>query len=112
MKLTTRSTLAETAACVAEALARSGIRAVLTGGACAALYSHGEYQSWDLDFIPQSDVTRQEPDAALRSIGFRRSGDHDKHPRARFSVEFPAGPLGIGADIEVRPVVYRVGTIA
>jgi len=45
MSLTARSGLAEVAACVARALARSKIRAVLTGGACATLYSRGEYQS-------------------------------------------------------------------
>ena len=109
MSLTARSGLAEVAACVARALARSKIRAVLTGGACATLYSRGEYQSSDLDFILQSAVTHKELDAVMETIGFRRTGNHYEHPRTVFFVEFPAGPLGIGADIDIRPVVYRVG---
>ena len=73
MNLTARSSLAESAACVAASLARSGIRAVLTGGACATLYSEGRYQSFDLDFILQSATTARELDDAMESIGFRRS---------------------------------------
>ena len=109
MSLTARSGLAEVAACVARALARSKIRAVLTGGACATLYSRGEYQSSDLDFILQSAVTHKELDAVMETIGFRRTGNHYEHPRTSFFVEFPAGPVGIGADIDIRPVVYKIG---
>lgn len=108
MNLTARSSLAEVAASVARALARSGIRAVLTGGACATLYSNGEYQSSDLDFVLQSAVTPKELDAVMAAIGFLRAGNHYEHSRTPFIVEFPAGPLGIGADIDVRPVVYRI----
>jgi hypothetical protein len=43
------SSLADVAAAVAGALPGSEIRAVLTGGACATLYTGGEYQSSDLD---------------------------------------------------------------
>ncbi len=111
MSLSSRSSLAQVAACVASALARSKIRAVLAGGACATLYSKGKYQSSDLDFILQSAVTPKELDAAMGAIGFRRTGNHFEHPRAAFFIEFPAGPLGIGADINVRPVVYRIGRI-
>jgi hypothetical protein len=111
INLTARSSLAAVAACVAQALARSKIRAVLTGGACATLYSRGEYQSSDLDFILQSPVTRRELDGVMETIGFRRTGNHYEHPRTVFFVEFPAGPVGIGADIDVRPVVYRIGGI-
>ena len=111
MSLTARSSLAEVAATVAEALARAGIRAVLTGGACATLYSEGKYQSFDLDFILQSAATARDLDDAMKSIGFGRSGNHYEHPRARFLVEFPAGPLGIGDDLDIRPVTYRIGNV-
>ena len=109
MSLSATSTLSTVAAVVAKALQRSGIRAVLTGGACASLHSGGAYQSSDLDFVLQSAVTTRDLDAAMKSIGFRRVGTHYEHPRTAFFVEFPAGPLGIGADLDVRPVVYRVG---
>jgi hypothetical protein len=108
MKISARSTLPQVAACVAGALSRAKIRAVLTGGACATFYSKGEYQSSDLDFILRSAVTRRELDEVMKSIGFRRTGDHYEHPRTVFFVEFPAGPLGIGADIDIRPVVRRI----
>lgn len=112
MNLTARSTLAEAAACVANALSRAGIRAVLTGGACATLYSEGRYQSFDLDFILQSGTTARDLDEAMRAAGFRRTGNHYEHPRARFLVEFPAGPLGIGADLAIRPVTRRIGHVS
>jgi len=111
VNLTARSNLAEVAACVAEALARAGIRAVLTGGACATLYSGGKYQSFDLDFILQSATTPRDLGDAMGVIGFRRAGNHYEHPRARFLVEFPAGPLGIGADLDIRPITYRIGKV-
>ena len=111
MSLSARSSLAQVAACVASALARSKIRAVLTGGACATLYSKGKYQSSDPDFILQSAVAPKKLDAVLGAIGFRRTGNHFEHPGAAFFVEFPAGPLGIGADIDIRPVVYRIGRV-
>ena len=47
--------------------------AVLTGGACATLYSGGRYQSWDLDFILQSGATRDQLDTALKK--HRKTGD-------------------------------------
>ncbi|MCZ6603107.1 MAG: hypothetical protein O6952_08875 [Planctomycetota bacterium] len=75
------------------------------------LYSKGEYQSSDLDFILQSVVTRRELDDVMKSIGFRRAGNHYEHPRTAFFVEFPAGPLGIGSDIDIRSIVRRIGGI-
>jgi hypothetical protein len=58
---TRRSTLSEVAGGVARALADAGIRGVLTGGACATLYTRGVYQSADLDFVLQSAVTLRHP---------------------------------------------------
>jgi hypothetical protein len=111
MSLTRRSSLAEVAAGVAKALAQAGIRAVLTGGACATLYSEGEYQSFDLDFILQSVTSVRDLDDAMKAIGFRRVGNHYEHPRSRFLVEFPAGPLGIGGDLDIRPRTLRIGKV-
>src|SRR5262249_1957966 len=107
--LTKRSTLQDVAAAVAKALRSHGIRAVLTGGACATIYSEGEYQSEDLDLIIQSGPSRQELDKAMSSIGFRRQVDHYVHPRTLFFVEFPRGPLSIGSDVRIHPVEIRVG---
>ena len=111
MRLTRASALPAVAAAVAKALAREGIRAVLTGGACASLYTRGKYQSSDLDFILQSAVSATRLDAALATIGFRRRGNHYEHSVVPFFVEFPAGPLGIGRDLGIRPVRRRVANV-
>jgi hypothetical protein len=111
VKVTAHSDMAEVVACVARALAEAKIRAVLTGGACASLYSLGEYQSADLDFILQSAVTAEQLDGVMEGVGFYREGNRYRHPHTHFFVEFPAGPLGIGAEINIRPVVYRIGEV-
>lgn len=104
MSLTKRSSLSAVAIAVGDALRRHGIRAVLTGGACASLYTRGRYQSLDVDFIVSGRVTQAALDAAMASIGFRRRHDRYVHPRLRFYVEFPRGPLAVGADYRLRPV--------
>lgn len=103
MTITRRSGVAKIAAAVAGALTQHGVHAVLTGGACAMLYSDGRYQSHDLDFI-LSDGTRRAVDEAMASVGFVREGDRYVNPHTEFFVEFPRGPLAIGDDLDVRPV--------
>ena len=107
MRLTGRSALAAVAASVGDALRRHGIRAVLTGGACASLYTKGTYHSVDVDFILVGPATQRALDAAMASVGFTRQGDRYVHPRARFYVEFPRGPLAIGDDYRIDPVERR-----
>jgi hypothetical protein len=112
VKLTARSSLGAVAACVAGAMEKAGIEAVLTGGACASLYTRGAYQSSDLDFVLKTAVSRRTLDSVMASIGFHREGDHYRHPAAPYFVEFPAGPLGIGGDLSIEPVAYRVGKVS
>lgn len=104
MKLSRRSSLGAVAAAVATGLRGHGIQAVLTGGACASLYSDGAYHSKDLDFVVIGGATQALMDAAMAVSGFVRRGDRYVHPRARFYVEFPRGPLAIGGDLRIRPV--------
>lgn len=104
MRLTARSTLADVAVAVGDALRRAGIRAVLTGGACAHLYSGGTYLSRDADFVLGAPCSREDLDRALATVGFKRDRDRYVHAVVRFFVEFPRGPLGIGEDVHVRPV--------
>ena len=111
MKLTSRTTLATVAAAVGDVLRRSGIDAVLTGGACASLHSRGRYQSNDVDFILGSPVGRVKLDQAMAGVGFAREGDRYVHPETAFYVEFPAGPLAIGSDASIRPIVCRKGAL-
>lgn len=89
---------------VGDALRRAGIRGVLTGGACASLYTGGAYQSVDVDFVLSGSPPPEVLDRALASLGFKRDRDRYIHPLVPFFVEFPGGPLGIGEDFEIRPV--------
>ncbi len=109
MTLSRRSSLEDVIGTVATALREAGFTAVLTGGACATVYSGGAYQSHDLDFIVLAGGTRRALEAALAGVGFRRHGDRYVHPKTRFFVEFVRGPLAIGDDVEIRPVPLDVG---
>lgn len=109
MTIARRSSLADVAAEVAKALNAARISAVLTGGACATIYSKGAYQSHDLDFIIRSGGTRRSLDVAMASIGFHRDGDRYVHAATPFFVEFPRGPLAIGEDVAITPVELKVG---
>jgi hypothetical protein len=104
VRLTARSSLADVAVSVGDALRRAGIRAVLTGGACAHLYSGGAYLSRDADFVLAAPCNREDLDRALATVGFKRSRDRYVHPVVPFFAEFPPGPLGIGEDVRIRPV--------
>jgi hypothetical protein len=107
--LTRRSTIADVAAVVAAVLRDAGFTAVLTGGACATIYSAGAYQSHDLDFIIRSGGNRRALDAAMALAGFVREHDRYVHAATAFYVEFPRGPLSIGDDAEIRPIDLKVG---
>lgn len=89
---------------VGDALRRAGVGAVLTGGACASLYARGAYQSADVDFVLQGVVSQETLDAALRPLGFTRRGGRYVRRGSPIYVEFPRGPLAIGADHRIRPV--------
>lgn len=110
MKISGRSSLREVTVLVASALRSKGIRAVVSGGACASLHSGGLYQSQDIDLILMSAISQARLDEALREVGFRRDGDRFVHPDTGFFVEFPRGPLAIGSDVGITPAELRVGT--
>jgi hypothetical protein len=104
VKLTARSTLTTVALAVGGVLRRHGITAVLTGGACASLHTDGSYVSKDADFVVQGLVRQAALDFALAELGFERQGDRYVHPRVRFYLEFPPGPLAIGSDLDIDPI--------
>ena len=104
MKLDARSTLAQVAVAVGDALRRHKIHAVLTGGACASLYTSGAGISDDVDFVLSGHVTRERLDEAMTAAGFKRRKEHYVHPGVPFYVDFPRGPLAVGSDLGVRPV--------
>jgi hypothetical protein len=93
---------------VAAALERHGLRAVLTGGACASVYAGGKYTSRDMDFILRGAPRQAQLDEALGTLGYVRTGDRYLHRAVPFYVEFPRGPLAIGSDYQIRPVARPV----
>lgn len=100
---------AEIAAVVSEALETAGLDAVLSGGAVVTIYSENQYESLDLDFVT---IERRERIAAVMTpLGFTAErGRHFVHPRTRYLVEFPSGPLALG-DRPVRKTA-RLATAA
>lgn len=104
MRVGSGSTLGDVAVAVGDSLRRAGIRAVLTGGACAHLYSGGVYQSLDADFVLTTPCSPEDLDRALALVGFKRARDRYVRRGVPFFVEFPRGPLGIGEDFRIRPV--------
>lgn len=94
-RLTRKSDVKTIASVVCDCLLKSGIDAVLTGGAVVSIYSKNEYESKDLDFVSSSELKSIEK--ALSEIGFtRKSGRHFTNPDTEYFVEFPAPPLSIG----------------
>ena len=110
MKLTERSGVRQVAAAVSGALAKADIRAVLTGGGCASIYTDGLYKSVDLDYVLLSAVTQSRLDESMAKTGFERRSNQYFHPRAPLYVEFPPGPLGIGRDNQIIPIELKIGS--
>ena len=92
--INTRTTLEELAALVCSTLEAHGISVVLSGGAVVSIYSNAEYVSYDLDFIQTGLATRV--DEAMTSLGFQKKGRHWGHPKTKYFIEFPSGPVAIG----------------
>ena len=97
---------------VGNALRERGIRAVLTGGACATLYSGGTYSSVDADFVLVGETELATLDETMNALGFRRERDRYVHAKSAFFVEFLPGPLAIGHDDQIRPTTRRAGGAA
>lgn len=109
MKLKKSSTIEDVIEAVGRALQAAGIEVVLVGGACATVYSGGLYESGDLDLIVRSAPTQKALDRALASIGFRRHLDEYRHELTDYVVEFPRGPISLGHDLRIKPVLMKAG---
>lgn len=80
---------------VCTALDGVGTKAVLVGGSAATFYAPERYQSHDADFIIRFGGD-EEAHNALIALGFIERGAIYRHPESPFTLEFPAGPAGIG----------------
>lgn len=92
-------TLVELATLISEALEGAGITSTLSGGAVVSIYTHNEYESYDLDFITSE---RNSAIAhALAPLGFQHQPGTRAfvHPDTDYFAEFPPGPLGLGETV-------------
>jgi hypothetical protein len=98
---------------VAAALDRSEIHGVLTGGSAATVYAPQAYGSMDADFVLASVPERKRLQAALAGIGFAPNPGSGMfaHPRTRFTVDFPKGPLAVGGDYVRETAVLERGNM-
>lgn len=96
MAINRKTSPAELAARVSQALDAAGIMATLSGGAAVSIYSENRYQSKDLDFVTAE--RKKHLMAALEPLGFRLAADrrHFEHPDTDLFLEFPPAPLGFG----------------
>lgn len=98
MKPIGRMTQAELGAFVQSQLRKQGIEVILAGGAAVAIYSHNKYISKDLDLINVYGVNRRKIREPMLEMGFYEEGRYFKHADTQFFIEFPPGPLAIGAE--------------
>ncbi len=98
MKPLKEMTIGEVAAYVAEHLRQAGIEVVLAGGSCVSIYTDNRYLSYDLDFIEVGKTARKKFAARLLEIGFQEQNRYFTHPNTPYFIEFPSGPLAIGAE--------------
>lgn len=103
--LTAGSSLRIVAETAGAALKRAEVEAVLTGGACASLHSAGAHLSQDIDFVLAAEAPGPRIPGALSGIGFHRVRDRFEHGTSPFWIEFPRGPLAIGGDLDIEPVL-------
>ena len=113
MKAVGKMSLKELAAYVSSNLRKHGIRAVLSGGACVAIYTHNRYQSYDLDLVENVPAGKKHLRDALRTIGFSESGRYFTHPDTAFFLDFLAGPLAVGNEPvrETSEMTLATGTL-
>lgn len=91
---------------VGRQLYKDGIDAVLVGGSVVSIYSKGLYKSGDLDFIVLN-LLKSDLENSMAKIRFQKTGRYYVQPlRKHLFVEFPPGPLGIGEDTKIRPIVH------
>lgn len=98
MKPVSEMTIGELAAFVCSHLKKNGIDVVLSGGACVSIYTTNKHESYDLDFIENITTSRKRLKEVLQEIGFFEDHRYFKNPDTEFFLEFPLGPLSIGAE--------------
>ncbi len=102
----------ELAALICESLRKEGLKVTLSGGACAEIYSNRKYVTGDLDFVVNYIWVENQKtiDRVMAQLGFNKNGRIFINNSVSYSVEFPPGPLGIGAEDKIHPVELKFKT--
>ena len=98
MKHIKHMTQVELAAYVQDALQRTGISVVLSGGSAVSFYSSNQYVSKDLDLINTNFARRRDIRSVMEQLGFQEKGRYFTNPESAYFVEFPDGPLAVGEE--------------
>lgn len=98
MKPISDMTRLQLAALVSSAFQKNGINVVLSGGSCVSIYSEEKYVSLDLDFVNAAFTKKDRIRETMESLGFHEENRYFRHPDTDLLVEFPPGPLGVGAE--------------
>jgi hypothetical protein len=106
MKPIAKMTQPEIGAFVVSHLKKGGISVVLSGGAVVSIYSHAKYVSKDLDLVDIYFPKRSKIRDAMLEIGFVEKARYFKHPDSEFFIEFPPGPLSVGAE-PIREIIHK-----
>lgn len=102
--------LKETAAAIAAALSPDGHDPLLSGRACAAIYSGGAIKADVLEFVIR-EFAVEEIDRAMRTLGFRpREARTYASATSPFEVILAPAPLTVGDDVVGDARVVKVGT--
>lgn len=89
----------ELAAFISTHLRRNGIDVVLSGGSCVSIYSKNKYVSGDLDFIEFGSIGIRKLKKVLEEVGFfYQKNRYFKSSETDIFLEFPPGPLSVGAE--------------
>jgi hypothetical protein len=90
-------TIPELAALVNEKFLEHGMKTVLVGGACVAIYSNNRYLSYDLDFV--TFETSGKIKKALFELGFEPKGKYFSRPDCSYFIEFVSPPIAVGEEL-------------
>lgn len=86
--------LKDLAGYLSDQLKKDGIEIILVGGACATIYSHNRYQSYDLDFVTFENMRKVKK--ALLKLGFAEKDRYFQHKGCPWFVEFVSPPVAVG----------------
>ena len=113
MKSVRRMSQTELAAFVQSHLRARGITAILSGGACVSVHSEGRYTSADINLVNAYSANRGAIQAAMQEIGFTEQARHFVHPDTPYIIEFPPGPLSVGAEParQIQELDFSTGTL-